>query len=218
MCAQYRIQSDLKKIARKYGLRLPYDPIDYTDRIAPHILAPVIVQEGDELCFKEMNFSMIPSWSKERRPKFATHNARFEDIETKPTWRGPFKKNHCIIPMTKFIEPIYKNEHAGWMVSFKRSDDEPMFAAGLFDQWVDKATGEVVDSFTVITGEPLPFVKDVGHDRSPFFIKDSGWEKWLDGKISDSAQLKKFLTENKIDLDLEVERDRQMRPGWEKRK
>lgn len=218
MCAQYRIQSDLKKLARKYGLRLPYDPIDHTDRIMPHLFAPVIVQEAGELIFKEMNFSLIPSWSKERRPKFAIHNARFEDIETKPTWRGPFKTNHCVIPMTKFIEPIYKNEHAGWMVSFKRSDDGPMFAAGLYDQWVDKVTGEVIDSFTVITSEPLPLVKKVGHDRSPFFIKDSAWEKWLDKKVSDAASIKKLLNESKTDYDLVVEQDRQMRPGWEKRK
>jgi putative SOS response-associated peptidase YedK len=218
MCAQYRIASDMKKLARRYGIQLPFDPVDYTDHIAPHLFAPVIVKERGELCFKKMNFSLIPNWSKERRPKFATHNARIEDIEAKPTWREPFRKNHCIIPMTKFIEPIYKNEHAGWMVSFKRSDENEMFAAGLYDQWVDRATGEVVDSFTIITGEPLPLVKTVGHDRSPFFIKDSSWNEWLDVKPQDALETKKQLQTHREEPDVQVERDRQMRPGWEKRR
>jgi putative SOS response-associated peptidase YedK len=208
----------MKKLARKYAIKLPFDPVDYTDRIAPHLFAPVIVKEGNEFCLKEMNFSLIPSWSKERRPKFATHNARIEDIETKPTWREPFKRSHCIVPMTKFIEPIYHNEHAGWMVSFKRTDDGELFAAGIHDQWVDKATGEVVDSFAIITGEPLPLVKQVGHERSPYFVNDQGWENWLKPQTRESAELKEVLKANKAEPELEMERDRQMRPGWEKRK
>jgi putative SOS response-associated peptidase YedK len=200
-------------MARKYGFKLPYDPVDHTDRIVPHLVAPVIVKEGADLCFKEMFFSMVPSWSNERRPKFATHNARFEDVETKPTWREPFRKNHCLVPIDEYYEPIYKNEDAGWMVGFKRSDGEAMFAAGIFDQWVDKSTGEVIESFTILTTNPLPLVEKIGHDRSPFFIKESAFEPWLSG-----PEPKKVLTEGRDDLALEMTRDRPMRPGWEKRK
>ena len=77
-------------------------------------MAPAIVPVG----MKEMNFSLITSWSKERKPEFATHNARLfsedgDPIFKKPTWRGPFSSNHCVIPISKFVEPIYTGEYAG---------------------------------------------------------------------------------------------------------
>jgi putative SOS response-associated peptidase YedK len=57
----------------------------FDERIMPHKLAPVIVVEGTQKKLKLTNFSLIPSWSKERRVKFATHNARLETIAEMPT-------------------------------------------------------------------------------------------------------------------------------------
>ena len=57
-------------------------PEKFDGRWKPQMLALVIVKSGNELMFKLMNFSLIPSWSRERRPKFATHNARLDGVAT----------------------------------------------------------------------------------------------------------------------------------------
>lgn len=217
MCASYMIKGDIHRLARLYGFETDIEPGEHTDRILPHRLGYVVVKNGS-LKIKPMSFSLIPSWSKERKPKFATHNARLESIDTKPTWRGPFIKNHCLVPMNGFFEPIYEGEHAGHMVRFGRKDGDYMFAAGLYDQWVSKETGEVVDSFSVITNDPIPFVAQVGHDRTPLFLKRSAWEPWLGQTDKKGPELKVWLTANVDEMEMEVQRDRPMRPGWEKRK
>ena len=41
---------------------------------------------------------------------------------------------------------------------FTRADGEPITFAGLWDEWKDKATGEVVKSCTMLITEPNDFV------------------------------------------------------------
>lgn len=53
-----------------------------------------------------MRYSLVPNWSKEAKVKFATHNARLESIDEKPTWKTVFSEQHCLVPLTDFIEPI----------------------------------------------------------------------------------------------------------------
>jgi putative SOS response-associated peptidase YedK len=212
------IKADIRRLARLYGFEIEQDPGEHTDHIVPHRLAPIVVKNGDKFQIKAMKFSLLPSWSKEPKVKFATHNARLETIDTKPTWKQPFLSKRCIVPMTSFIEPIYIGDYAGYMVEFRAAQDGTMFAAGIWDQWLNKQTGEVVESFAVITSDPIPFVEKIGHDRTPVFIQKSAWDSWLlDGK-RDSNDLKQILTSSVDPVTLEVFRDRAMRPGWEKRK
>jgi putative SOS response-associated peptidase YedK len=40
-------------------------------------------------------------------------------------------------------------------------------------------TGEVIDSFAIVTTEPDEFIKKTGHDRSPLFLPEAQWSHWL---------------------------------------
>ena len=184
--------------------------------ITPHKMAPVITFEDEKLLLSEMKFSLLPSWSKEPKVKFATHNARIETIAEKPTWRGPLKDKHCLILLTDFIEPIYSGEFAGNMVSFNTDGKEILYAAGLWDEWVNKETGEVIRSFTIITSEPPKFVKNTGHDRCPVFLNLEDGIAWLKerGKLID---LTHWLEIKKTTPQLSAKKFRPMKAGWEKR-
>ncbi len=190
----------------------------YDFLIVPHRNAPVIKLVGDQNVLTPMRFSLLPSWSKEPKVKFATHNARLETIDSKPTWRTVFVKRHCIVPMTDFIEPIYEGDLAGNMVAFHQRDHEWIYAAGVYDEWVNKETGEVIPSFSIITNDPPPFIEGVGHDRCPIFLTESGASDWLGNEGEKASVLKEFLVSHNSVPDLAVEKHRPMRPGWEKRK
>jgi len=185
--------------------------------IVPHRPAPVIVAVDGAIVLKPMRFSLIPQWSKDAKPKFATHNARLESIAEKPTWKDAFQKRHCLVPLTHFIEPIYEGEYAGFMVAFHQNGGDYLLAAGIWEEWTNRDTGEVIESFSIITGEPPKFIADVGHDRGPIFLPDMAQEEWL--TLNESpASMVEFLTSNRIHTDYMVEKFRPMRPGWEKRK
>ncbi len=189
MCSQYTIKTSAKKIADLYQLALQDLPeADLDDHVFPHRQGWVVTKDG----LRRMNYSLIPVWSKERRPKFSTHNARLEEIETKPTWKGPFVNRHCVVPISAFIEPIRQGEHNGFWVGFS-SGDNILSAAGLYSEWVDKETGEIIPSFAMITKDPYPFVEKTGHDRSPLLLTPESAKSWLKNEGEDPLKLKEFL-------------------------
>ncbi len=206
------------------GINLPYDlrTDDFAQfnnqLVVPHRLAPVLFKPLASLELVQMKFSLLPSWSKDSKVKFATHNARLESIDEKPTWRSVFVKRHCLVPLTDFIEPIYEGEQAGNMVAFHAVTDPLLWAAGVWDKWVSPLTGEVIQSFAIITTDPLKYVRDVGHDRSPVFLKTKAGQDWLSSEGGKPKELKAFLFDSAYEPELSVEVFRTMKPGWEKRK
>lgn len=210
MCAQYRIKAKLKDLEFYFSVTVE-DIIDWIDHMLPNSKAPVFTGDSIHL----MKFSLLPSWSKEPKVKFATHNARLESILEKPTWKWPFVKNHCVVPMNSFIEPIYEGEMAGNMVSF--NSNELLCAAGIYDTWVNKDSGEVIESFAVITSEPCDYVRHIGHDRQPVFLNKASAIEWthLTGNAED---MRHFLKEKAIVPQLTTAVERPLKSGWEKRK
>lgn len=213
MCAQFTIKVQAPELEKHFGTPFPDSEYPLHNRILPHQSAIVVTHKG----FRKMNFSLIPSWSKEKRPKFATYNARLESIPEKPTWRKPFETKRCLIPITSFIEPIYENEHAGHMVGFSSPENPILMAAGIYDEWVDKETGEIIESFAIITSQPYEFILRNGHDRSPIFLKQHIQGEWLDPKPRNARDLIALLKHERTELNFNAEKDRPMRSGWQKR-
>lgn len=198
-------------------VRIDYTPF-FDQLIAPHRPAPVLVQREGQIQLIKMNFSLVPSWSKEAKPRFATHNARLETVLEKPTWRDSFQKRHCLVPFTHFIEPIYHNEHAGYMVAFHAAKaDMPLLAAGVWDAWRDPADGIRRESFAILTSVPPPFVAEVGHDRCPVFLGFESGKEWLHAESRSGETWRDFLSQQE-GSELQVERYRPMKAGWEKRR
>ncbi len=217
MCSTYTLSTRIAELAEVFGDSHSIFQDSIEGRFTVNQMAPVIVNHG----VQTMNFSLIPSWSRERRIKFATHNARLmsEDgltpIFKKPTWKIPFLENHCIVPISQFVEPIYTGEYAGNMIRF--FGDRFQFAAGITDTWVDKETGEVINSFSILTDDPVDFVAKAGHDRTPVFINTKAAKDWLSLKEKPEALIH-FLKSNRQEPnEWKIEIDRPMKPGWEKR-
>ncbi len=214
MCAQFLLKAQAQDLAKTFGIQLDCPDELLNQQVLPHKASLTVTAKG----FRVMSFSLTPSWSKEKRTKFATHNARLETLATKPTWRTPFETKRCIVPLTSFIEPAYENEFAGNMVAFHTPNNEVLYAAGIYDEWVDKLTGEIFESYAIITTEPYEIVKKIGHNRSPVFLLQSKLEEWLEPKPKKSAALLEFLKTASQLPELEIEKQRPMKAGWEKRR
>ena len=103
-------------------------------------------------------------------------------------------------------------------LAFSAPGEGLIFAAGIWDEWVNRSTGEVIQSFAIITHEPPPFIADTGHDRCPVFLGESDGAKWLDGEGGEVPALKKLLLDSNQALAFQAEKHRPMKAGWEKRK
>ncbi len=138
-----------------------------------------------------------------------TNNARRETMKTLPTYRGAWAAGQrCLIPATWFQEPYWGITHADpltrWDKSvawrFSRADGQPWMLAGLWSEWTDPATGEVVPNYTMLTqncdGHPLlalmhkpeidfntkqPVPVERQDKRTVVPIERADWGTWLQG-------------------------------------
>jgi putative SOS response-associated peptidase YedK len=127
-----------------------------------------------------MRWGLVPWWWSKplKELRMATFNARAEMVETKPVFRDAFKRSRCLIPMSGYYE--WQNTPSGkqpWY--FTTRDGSPLLtAAGLWDEWKDRATGERLKSCTMTITEPNDFAAEI-HDRMPAFLAEEQFAPWL---------------------------------------
>lgn len=96
----------------------------------------------------ELMPSKVPG--RKGRPR-STNNARTEGIERKPTFRAAWVSGQrCLIPASRYQEPNWETGKNIWW-HLKRADGDPWMLAGLWNEWVDPATGELVPNITMLT-------------------------------------------------------------------
>lgn len=219
MCSQYSLSARAEQL-EKFGINVGNATGEISQRYLPYTKVPVVVNTPQGIKLTAMNFSLVPSWSKKPKVKFATHNARIETVTEKPAWRDPFMTKHCLIPMSNFYESVYEGPHAGHIISFGKEDGAEtsiLFAAGLFDVWIDSESKNQLFSCSILTTEPSPFILENGHDRSPIFLNFDQGKEWLTLRAP-QKEMVDFLLAKNVNPNLSVTRDRPLKPGWEKRK
>lgn len=232
VCAQFILKVKANELSKRLGIKIPQPLKDWDLRARGFIktdLAPVIVEKNGEIQVREMAYSLCPSWSQDYPCKWSTYNARMERpkqgfpgqierIYEVATWRESFNSGKtCVVPMNAAIESSYFGSHAGNMIQLKVENDDVFFVVGLWAEWIDKSTGEVKESFALITDDPDKFFFECGHDRSVFVINPDKIKEWLTHKEFTPKQRFHFLKENRVSLKWDVAVDRKMANGWEKR-
>jgi putative SOS response-associated peptidase YedK len=131
-----------------------------------------------------------------------TNNARWEELAGKKTYRGPWMRGQrCLIPARSYDEPNWETGRNVWW-QFRRRDGAPWALAGLWAEWADRSTGEVVPNYTMITincdGHPLlarmhkpdpNLPPDKQDKRTVVPLEPQHWDTWLHGSIDEARQL-----------------------------
>ena len=173
-------------------------------RYFPRSSAPVYIFNRNQWLVTPMQFSMIPSWSDTEKPKFATYNARIESLFDKPTWKDAITKSRCLVPMTGFLEWV-ENEETGKkeLVEFTSETGDPLFACGVWSRWQNEEKS--IDSFAIVTKEPVPEIEAAGHDRMPLFLKKQSYEEWSRWSLLDQENLFN-LAKEELEVKFKVKR------------
>jgi putative SOS response-associated peptidase YedK len=187
MCGRYSLVPN-ENIATRFDIADQQLPLLPRYNVAPSQAMPVVVRNSPNRLV-EMQWGLIPSWSKEPRVKFSTINARAETVTTSPVYRGPFQYRRCLVPASGFYE--WQKTDQGKQPYCIRVKDDDLFAfAGLYDVWCD-AEGQELYSYTIITTTPNDLVAPI-HNRMPVILRRDDEDAWLD-KATDPAQLLSLL-------------------------
>ncbi|ALJ00161.1 SOS response-associated peptidase [Rufibacter tibetensis] len=156
---------------------------------APSQLLPVVTSEApEEVQF--FSWGLLPSWAKEKEHGLRPINARTETIMEKSSFKRLLSGKRCLVPADSFYEwKRVGKDKTPYRILMK---EEQMFTfAGLWDQWVDKETGEILNTFTVITTEPNELMASI-HNRMPAILHLEEERVWL-SNTDDVARLVELL-------------------------
>lgn len=163
-------------------------------RAAAGTLEPVLGQWG-----------LIAPGSKTRRPTsraILTNNARAESVAERPTYRDAWRQGRrCLIPAAWYQEPNWETGKNIWW-RLRRADGAPWAIGGIWSEWTDPASGEIVPSYSMLTincdGHPLlgrlhkPDPKlpaDAQDKRSVVPLQPADWMAWLTGDEATARSL-----------------------------
>jgi putative SOS response-associated peptidase YedK len=150
--------------------------------ICPTTTIDAVVERDGKRMLEQMRWGLVPSWWSKplKELKLATFNARVETVTTKPFFRSAFKRNRCLLPASGYYEwhTVGKEKQPYY---FTRRDGAVMTLAGLWDEWRNPETNELLHSCTMIIGEPNRFVAEV-HDRMPIVLEPAQFGPWLTGQ------------------------------------
>src|SRR3990167_1270376 len=175
MCGRYGFQ-DPDKIRDYYDIQGDLKDLKPRYNAAPAQQLPVILRNA-KLHAKIMRWGLIPFWAKDMSIGYKMINARAEGVESKPSYRKPFKSLRCLVPASFFFEwDKVGDNRTPFLIKLKNQD---VFSfAGLYDIWKD-AENKEFKSFTIITTQPNAKVAKV-HDRMPVILTKDEESKWLD--------------------------------------
>ena len=136
-------------------------------------------------------WGLIPHWSKdlEKAKKFwnNTLNARGETIFEKPSFRDAAKHSRCLIVVDGFFEHHHFNNNSYPFYIHKK--DGLITLGGLHSEWVDKDTGEVYNTFTIVTTKGNDLLSLIHNNpklkepRMPVILEDDQIENWLNTEL-----------------------------------
>ena len=171
-------------VNEQFGCSLPAAP--WRAEAYPTYPAPFIyLQDGQPKC-ELAQFGLVPHWAKDKK-KFGlkTYNARSETVHEKPSYRHAWKERQFgLAIMESFYEPSWETGKAiRWRI--RRADTQPIAVPSIWERFIDRETGEVVFSFSMLTvnadGHSIMqhFHKPDDEKRSIIVLNEADYLPWL---------------------------------------
>ena len=178
MCGRFTSAAEAAQIEERFGVEVP---AGYRRRynVAPtdDVLTVVETAEGRRAELKR--WGLVPQWAKSRSSSGKMINARVEGILERAAYRSLVGSHRCLVPADGFYEWASGAAAKKGPVRFTLAG-VPLFAfAGLWTSWVDRTTGELVDSCTIVTTRANELVAEI-HDRMPAILRTEDESTWLD--------------------------------------
>lgn len=195
MCGRYVLVQKIETIEKRFNVNTP-EEVEYQPcyNISPGQYAPVITNDKPKE-LQLFRFGLTPFWAKKSMYFF---NARTEGdfnkendpgykgsrgIITKPAFRKPIRSQRCLVIADCFIEGTTKERLSKPFVVYLKDNVRPFSFAGIWDIWMNKDTGEIINSFAIITTVANKLVQKIPHHRLPVILKQKDENKWLNPEL-----------------------------------
>ena len=181
-------------VKKHFECELPNE--QWREEAYPTYPAPFIYLENGKPKCELAQFGLVPHWAPDKKKYgLKTYNARSETVHEKPSYRSAWiERRFGLILMESFYEPNWETGKAvRWRI--KRTDGEPSAAASIWERIVDRETGEVIFSFSMLTvnadGHEVMkhFHKQEDEKRSIVVLNNSEYSSWLNANHNEAREI-----------------------------
>ncbi len=141
--AQVKKQYDTKGVDDSY-----FGPV-YVQSAFTYPAWPVITSnQPDHISM--LKWGLIPHWVRDEttalKIRNSTVNARIETVHEKQSFRMPVRSRRCLVLVDGFFEfrEVNKQKYP-YFIQLK--EGRPFAMAGIYDQWTNQSTGEILNPF-----------------------------------------------------------------------
>jgi putative SOS response-associated peptidase YedK len=189
MCGRYTLRH-VDEIQLRFLIEDDVAGVTPRYNVAPTQSMPVITYQNGKNQVEWMKWGLVPSWSKDPQPAYATINARAEGIEARPAYRQPLSKQRCLIPCDGFYEWVQAGKQK--QPYFIHLHDDALFAfAGLYDIY-HLPDGDLLKTFTIITVPANDLIMPL-HPRMDVILFPEDEARWLDPSVTDPRELSHYF-------------------------
>jgi putative SOS response-associated peptidase YedK len=187
MCYTIEINLTREQIEKRFNAKFKngsdFEPRQKVSAFTLPSLPVICSDSKDEV--KLFTWGLIPFWVKNEEDaktiRTKTFNARAESIADKASYRNSFKSKRCLVLADGFYEwHTSGKEKIPYFINLK--DNSPFALAGLYDNWLNRETGEYISTFTVITTRANPMLEKIHNlkKRMPVILSHHTERQWLD--------------------------------------
>jgi putative SOS response-associated peptidase YedK len=196
MCFFYALSQTAQSLKNRYQLKL-----DFEFELEPELgqakyyvsgfefpKMPVITNEHPDR-LQSYTWGLVPSWVKTHNDaleiRFRTLNARSDTVFIKPSFRNAIRERCCLIPADGFYEwREFNGKKYPYFIFLK---DKNVFSfAGIWEEWIDRWTGEVLKTFSVLTTDANPLMEQIHNTkrRMPVILPREREMDWIINRLN----------------------------------
>lgn len=204
MCYSVNNKNEAKKIGFKLKKNVSDKSVNAQTYLSgfAHPSMFIVKQEQPDIV-EVANWGLVPSFisdaTKAKEYYVNTLNAKCETIFEKVSFKNSILPRRCLIPISGFFEwrDINKTKYP-YYIGVKNED---IFCiGGIYDNWINKSTGEINTTFSMVTTEANPLMSKIHNlkQRQPLILTSIDADNWLrtDLKQDEIIDLMKPLNED----------------------
>lgn len=204
MCFFYALSLEAQKLENRLLAKMDYsfEPIYYAAGF-DYPRMPVLTGEEPDI-IQAMHWGLIPFWTKEEnvaKMRSYTLNARAGSLFIKPSFKVSINKRRCLIPSTGFYEwRDWRGKKYPYLISHR--DGEVFTFAGLWDEWQNPVTKEIIRTYSIITTDANKLLEKIHNikKRMPVILKPQDEKKWLTPNLSEDEILAMTIPSDELPL------------------
>lgn len=184
MCYNYAVKKSALELQARFKVlyaNIHVEAKDYNGYSFPKM--PIISNAKPDT-IQLFDWGLLPSWAKDMSFRKNTLNARIESIHEKPSFRNSANKR-CLVLADAFYEWKWLDEKGKQKQKYKITvpGGDSFAMGGIWSEYTDKETGEVLNTFAILTMEANPLMAEIHNTkkRMPLILSPELEREWLMG-------------------------------------